>query len=301
MSELFRTVLNASFQGSVVICAVMVARLALRKAPKKYICILWMLAMLRLLMPLSLESSLSLQPEGEVVTETQWRQLQTYGQILPEDGTMELPAEIEADKDSNWATVAPNIWMIGMVGMLLYSLLSYVALKFQLREAIRISDNIWESDRIRTAFVLGYFRPLIYLPYGLKPEYRELVLEHERCHLKRLDHWLKLIMFVVLSVHWFNPLAWAAYALLCTDTEFACDELVIRDMDLGQRKLYSAALLACGNNVQFAVSPVGFGEKPIKKRIVAVLNYQKPTLWVKLLAIGAAVAIAVCFLTNPKV
>ena len=130
--------------------------------------------------------------------------------------------------------------------------------------------------------------------------YRELVLQHERCHLKRLDHWVKLLMFVALAVHWFNPLVWLAYVLLCWDTEYACDELVIRDMSLEERKHYSAALLACSSKLSYlTASAVPFGEKPIKRRIKAVLRYRKPALWATVLAISALILVAVCFLTNP--
>jgi beta-lactamase regulating signal transducer with metallopeptidase domain len=190
--------------------------------------------------------------------------------------------------------------MLGAALLLFYSVISYAVLKIRLREAVRIGPEVWESDRIDTAFVLGYVRPRIYLPMRVQGIYRELMLLHERCHLKRLDHWLKLFGFVTLAVHWFNPLVWLAYVMLCWDAEFACDELVIIDMDLEQRKCYSAALLACSSKVSFpGASLVAFGEKPIKRRIRAVLRYRKPTQWVTVLAILSIIAVAVCFMTNP--
>lgn len=276
MGEWFRHVLNASFRGSIVIAVVVVLRMLLMRAPKKYICLLWILTGFRLLMPFAIESNLSLLPAQEMVTDMQWQQLHRYGQLLP------------------------LLWMVGAALLLFYSVISYAVLKIRLRESIRIGPEVWESDRIDTAFVLGYVRPRIYLPMRIRENYRELMLRHERCHLKRMDHWLKLFGFVALAVHWFNPLVWMAYVLLCRDTEFACDELVIADMNLDQRKCYSAALLACSSKAGFlGASPVAFGEKPIKQRIRAVLRYRKPAQWVTILAILSIIAVAVCFLTNP--
>lgn len=276
MSELFRNILNVSVQGSIVIAVVLILRPLLWKAPKKYICLLWVLVGLRLLNPFPIESGLSLQPRAEVISEVQWQTLIQRGDFLP------------------------LLWMVGAAAMLFYSLISYAMLKFRLREAVRVGPEVWESDRIDTAFVLGYIRPSIYLPMDLDGLYRELVLRHERCHLKRLDHWVKLLMFVALAAHWFNPLVWMAYVLLCWDAEYACDELVVRDMDLEQRKLYSSALLACSSKGHYlTASAVPFGEKPIKRRIRAVLQYRKPAVWVTALAIGALIIVAVCFLTNP--
>ena len=276
MGALFRDVLNASARGSIVIAVALVLRALLRKAPKKYNCYLWILTGLRLLNPFPLESSLSLLPRAVMLSEGQWQALAHFGDSLP------------------------MAWMLGAAVLLFYSVITYVALKLRLREAIRIGPEVWESDRIDTAFVLGYIRPSIYLPMRIQGLYRELMLKHERGHLKRLDHWLKLFGFVALAVHWFNPLVWMAYVLLCWDVEFACDELVISDMDLQQRKQYSEALLACSSKGSFlGATPVAFGEKPISQRIRAVLQYRKPALWVSALAIAALILVALCFLTNP--
>ena len=276
MDTLFGHVLSASARGSIVIAVALALRALLRRAPKKYICYLWILTGLRLLNPFPPESAWSLQPRGLMLSMGQWQALEQYGNNLS------------------------ILWMLGAAAMLFYSVITYVALKLRLREAIRIGPEVWESDRIDTAFVLGYIRPSIYLPMRIQGLYRELMLKHERCHLKRLDHWLKLFGFVALAVHWFNPLVWMAYVLLCWDVEFACDELVISDMDLEQRKHYSEALLACSSKGSFlGATPVAFGEKPISQRIRAVLGYRKPALWVSALAIGALVLVAICFLTNP--
>ena len=326
MSELFRNMLNASAQGSIVIAAVILLRPVLKRAPRKYICLLWILAGIRLLMPFSLESSLSLQPRQEMVTESQWQQLQQFGTVLPEDAPMELPREEipvvmpqepaklpenstveeelpreepEVEFRINWAAVLPGLWLAGAGGMALYGVFSYVLLKRRIREAVRLEDGTWETDRIGTAFILGYFRPRIYLPMGMGEDQRSLILKHEQTHLKRLDHWTKLIGFLALAVHWFNPLVWIAYWMLCQEIELACDEAVVAGMDLSQRKCYSAALLTFSTKGHLAC-PVAFGEKPVKRRIKAVLNYRKPAFWLTLCAIAAIAFVAVSLLTSPK-
>ena len=326
MSELFRNMLNASAQGSIVIAAVILLRPVLKRAPRKYICLLWILAGIRLLMPFSLESSLSLQPRQEMVTESQWQQLQQFGTVLPEHAPMEMPQEEipvvmpqepaelpenstvmealpreepEAEFRINWAAVLPGLWLAGAGGMALYGVISYVLLKRRIREAIRLEDGTWETDRIGTAFILGYFRPRIYLPMGMGEDQRALILKHEQTHLKRLDHWTKLIGFLALAVHWFNPLVWIAYWMLCQEIELACDEAVVAGMDLSQRKCYSAALLTFSTKGHLAC-PVAFGEKPVKRRIKAVLNYRKPAFWLTLCAIAAIAFVAVSLLTVPK-
>ena len=277
MSELFPNVLNGTIRGSIVIIVVLLLRLLLHRGPKKYICLLWVLVGFRLLNPFSIESGLSLQPNSDDLTQVLWRELSRFGQVVP------------------------VVWLVGAAVLLFYSVISYTVLKWRLREAIRIGPDVWESDRIDTAFILGYIRPSIYLPMHIQGPYRQMMLQHERCHLKRLDHWLKLLMFVTLAVHWFNPLVWVTYVLLCWDAEFACDELVISNMDLQERKAYSAALLACSSKDSFlGASPVAFGEKPIRRRIRAVLQYRKPALWVTVLSICAVILVAMCLLTNPK-
>ena len=327
MSELFRNMLNASAQGSIVIAVLILLRPVLKRAPRKYYCLLWILAGIRLLMPFSLESSLSLQPRQEMVTESQWQQLQQFGTVLPEHAPMELPREEipvvmpqepaelpenstvaealpreepEVEFHINWAAVLPGLWLAGAGGMALYGVISYVLLKRRIREAIRLEDGTWETDRIGTAFILGYFRPRIYLPMGMGEDQRALILKHEQTHLKRLDHWTKLIGFLALAVHWFNPLVWIAYWMLCQEIELACDEAVVAGMDLSQRKCYSAALLTFSTKGHLAC-PVAFGEKPVKRRIKAVLNYRKPAFWLTLCAIAAIAFVAVSLLTVPKV
>ena len=271
MNEVLRGVLKISAQGSIVIVVVLLVRLLLGKAPRKYICLLWILAGLRLLVPFHIESSLSLQPRLDLTGP-----VQAYGDLLG------------------------NIWIVGIAGMLFYSIVSYALLKWRLRESIRIDGQIWESDRIDTAFVLGYFQPRIYLPMSLSEAHRQMVLLHEQGHLKRMDHWLKLMGFMTLSVHWFNPVVWLGYVLYCWDTELACDEAVVASMDLAQRKGYSAALVACSSKRSYlTMTPVPFGDKPVRKRIRAVLNYREPGRIAGMVALVVTVILAVCFLTDP--
>ena len=269
MTQFLENLLTASFHGSIVILAVILLRLVLRKTPKKYICMLWLLSGIRLLLPIEIRTELSLQP------------------------SIALPFEMA------WPAVLPWIW--GAVACLfgIYSAVSYLKLKNQVREAVRIRGG-WESDRIDTAFILGFIKPRIYIPMGMNRQARKHILEHERTHLDKGDHWIKMIGFLALSLHWFNPLVWVAYILLCKDIEMACDERVVQFMELEERKSYSAALIACSSKqMHFAASPVAFGEVSVKQRILSVLNYKKPSFWISLLGVVAFFFVAVCLVTSP--
>lgn len=322
MRDLFLKVLEASLDGSIVIAVVLLLRLVLKKAPKKYVCLLWILAGLRLLVPFHVESQLSLQPKEQPVAQEAWQQLEDYGQILsesdpvdvgqapPEQNSIADPAEpqdvsgedveVTVSYEINWAVLAPYIWLAVACGLGLYSLLSYLRLKRRVREAVKLPEGAWECAGLDTAFILGFFRPRIYIPTGLSSENQQFILDHERTHLKRGDHWVKLLGFIALAVHWFNPLVWVAYVLLCRDIEMACDEQVVKNLDLSARKAYSAALLSCSSGrAHYAACPVAFGEVSVKSRIKSVLNYRRPRFWISLIAIAAILFVAVCFLTDP--
>lgn len=326
MSAVFVKALTASFYGSIVIGAVLLLRLGLRKAPKKYVCLLWLLAFARLLMPFEIESGLSLQPKTVPVNQVQWQELEDNGTILavgiPMDQTEEaeleatgIPAQVPVQTPSasdseenvevtveyalNWAVAIPWLWLVGICAMGVYTLTSYIRLKRSVREAVRCA-GVWECAGLETAFILGFVRPRIYVPVGMTREDRELVLKHERTHLARGDHWFKLAGYLALAVHWFNPLVWAAYILLCRDVEMACDERVVRNMGLAERKKYSAALLSCSaNRVHLGACPVAFGEISVKERIRKVLNYKKPGFWICLVCVAAIAVVAVCLMTSP--
>ena len=331
MEELFRNVLTASFHGSIVIVAVFLLRLALKKTPKKFLCFLWLLAGLRLLMPFEIRSDLSLQPEvedipyvaqirqEEQVSQTPLQPMappviepvtevyatpdlvpEGYYDMILEEAVPEEPAEVIPEEPGpDLLSLIPWVWLGVACCFGVYILFSYVTLKLRVRDAIRIKGG-WESDRIDTAFILGFIRPKIYIPMGLPLSVRKHILAHERTHLEKGDHWFKMIGFLALAVHWFNPLVWVAYILLCKDIEMACDERVVQFMDLEERKSYSAALLCCSTNkVHFAACPVAFGEVSVKERIKTVLSYKKPGFWISLLGVIAIVFVAVCLLTSP--
>ena len=274
MIPFLTNLLTASVHGSIVILAVLVLRLILRRAPRKYICFLWLLAGLRLLMPIEIRSDLSLQPQS-------------------------VPAEELVTAGMNLTGLLPIFWGAVACCFGLYSLVSYLRLKGKVRDAVRIRGG-WESDRIDTAFILGFIKPRIYIPMGMTRENRKYILEHERTHLDKGDHWIKMIGFLALALHWFNPLVWLAYVCLCRDIEVACDERVIQFMELEERKGYSAALLSCtAKQPHYMASPVAFGEVSVKQRILSVLKYKKPAFWISLLCVLAIGFVAVCLLTSP--
>ena len=270
MAQFLNNLVTASIHGSIVILAVILLRLLLRKTPKKYICLLWLLAGIRLLMPIEIRSDLSLQPE------------------------FSLPVDL------NLPGILPWIWGIVAICFGIYSWISYIKLKAKVREAVRIRGG-WECDRIDTAFILGFLKPQIYIPMGMNRQARKHILEHERTHLDKGDHWIKMIGFLALALHWFNPLVWIAYIMLCKDIEMACDERVVQFMELEERKSYSASLLSCSSRqMHFSANPVAFGEVSVKQRILSVLNYKKPSFWISMLGVVAFFFVAVCLLTSPE-
>ena len=274
MEQFLRNLLTASIHGSVVILAVILLRLILRKTPKKYICLLWLLAGIRLLIPIEIRSDLSLQP------------------------SFTLPAF--RFSGAGWAAVLPWLWGFVAAGFAVFSLVSYGKLKRRVKDAVRVRGG-WESDKIDTAFILGFIKPRIYIPKGMTKTSQKYILEHERTHMDKGDHWIKMIGFLALALHWFNPLVWVAYILLCKDIEMACDERVVQFLELDERKSYSAALLSCSSRqLHLSANPVAFGEVSVKQRILNVLNYKKPSFWLSLLGVIAFFFVALCLLTSPE-
>ena len=273
MEGFVENLLTASFHGSVLILVVLVIRLVLWKTPKKYICLLWLLAGIRLLLPIEIRSDLSLQPR------------------------FALPALPEG----SWRVWLICLWAVIAAGFGVYSLVSYRKLKQRVRGAVPTRGG-WESDHIDTAFILGFVKPKILIPTGMSSQSRRYILAHERTHLDKGDHWIKMIGFLALALHWFNPLVWVAYICLCKDIEMACDQRVVQFMEVEERKSYSSALLSCSSRrFHLAASPVAFGEVNVKKRIISVLNYKKPSFWISLLGVLAFFFVAICFLTSPAV
>ncbi len=334
MTALFYAVLKASFQGSIVILAVLALRLVLRKAPKSLFCLLWLLAGLRLALPFEIQSSLSLQPNYDFAAQNVLQTpdaetgrediLNDHGDVLVGIQTApQSPAETPTLPGDSWennqsedilygeeggtvtaltlADIAAPIWLLGVACMAAASAVSYIRLKRRVRESCRIENGCFTCPGLDTAFVLGFLPPKIYLPAGLTEQEKTFIYDHENTHIARHDHWYKLLGYLVLSIHWFNPLVWVGYSLLCRDIELACDEHVVRNMSLAERKAYSAALLSCGSHTaRLAACPVAFGESNPKKRILNVLNYKRPTFWITLLAVIAVVFVGVCLLTSPK-
>lgn len=315
MNTLFQNVLTASFHGSIVIAAVLALRLLLgRAAPKKYLCYLWVLAGLRLIMPFDIQSNLSLQPQTPPEAAIRWEQpasmwksagdteespqLPTYDLPEEESATPALPSS-PTPSGISLQRVLPYLWLTVAVAFLGYNLYCYLSLRRRVRPAKKIAGG-WETDGIETAFILGFVRPQIYIPTGMSPETQKYILAHERTHLDKADHWVKMLGFLALTIHWFNPLVWIAYLLLCKDIEMACDERVVQFMELSERKAYSTALLNCSTSgVHHAASPVAFGEVNVKNRIKSILNYRSPSFWSGLLSVIAIIFVTVCLLTNP--
>lgn len=312
MAELLISYLRISFSASVMILAVLLVRPILRKAPRNITCLLWLLVALRLLLPFVLESPISLQPRpiSEVgsVTEVVSQPILPAPDVLPEAQSSQetqlqqsvTEVQTHASVNNQPLTVMTILWCIGGLGLLIYAAVSLAVLHHRVRDAIRCPDGVWESDRIADAFLLGYWKPRIYLPIILPHGDREMVVAHERSHQSRGDQWWKLLGLICLSIHWFNPLVWLSFWLMCRDIEEACDEKVIRNLDLEKRKHYSMALLNSGKRLSgFLSYPVSFGEVDLKHRIKSVLSYRKPSLWITMGAVTMAVAIGVCFMTNP--
>lgn len=314
METVFLKLLNMSITGSVMILAVIAARLLLKRAPRWSICLLWGLVALRLICPVTIRSNLSLIHNSEPITQ------EVISEQLPLVPIIAEPIEHEIVNDTPEMTVipqqtvevvpkkqAPNVleiagyvWLSGVAALLVYSVISYLKLKYRVRTATPLEKNIRQSEYVTSPFVLGVFRPMIYLPYGLKQTHQEHIVAHERSHIGRGDHLIKPVSFMILSVHWFNPFVWVAYILLCRDIEAACDERVISKMTLEQRQAYSATLLHYGvKRRQIAACPVAFGETGIKGRIKNVMNYKKPTAGLIVISILLSLLLAGCFMTDP--
>ena len=311
MDAIFLKLVNMSLTAGWLILAVFALRLVLKKAPKWTRCALWCMVGLRLVFPFSIESALSLIPSAETISpDIGYAQTpgitsgipalnQAVNPIISESLSPTVGASVNPLQV--WTTVAGYVWLAGIAAMLLYTAISYFRLRRKVDTAVLLRDNIRQSENVESPFILGLFRPLIYLPFNMTDEDMANVLAHENAHLKRCDHLIKPLAFLLLTVYWFNPLVWLAYILLCRDIELACDERVVKDLGEQERRDYSAALLVCSvSRKSIAACPLAFGEVGVKERIKSVLNYKKPALWIIVVAIVACIVLAVCFLTNPK-
>ena len=339
MANFFLEIVNMSITASYLIVAVIVLRLVLAKAPKWIRGILWGLVGIRLVMPFSFESMFSLLPgKSPIPTGTVQStatgtdagapsvmlDFNTSAGAAPQSTDMAgtfVPVEEAAQAASiSWTDILAIVWLVGMVVMLAYCIISYLRLKQRVADAVIYSGDlcadghkekafekrgkkylIYQSEKVASPFVLGFFKPEIYVPFQMAAEDMECVIAHEKAHITRKDHWIKPIAFMLLSFYWFNPLVWVAYILLCRDNELACDEKVIKEMGENHKKAYSKALLKCSApGRMISACPLAFGEVGVKKRIVNVLNYKKPAFWIILVSLLLCGVVAVCFMTKPK-
>ncbi len=310
MSELFLHIFNTGLSASWLILAVLAVRMTLKKAPRSLICGLWAIVGVYLLCPISIEAPFSLVPSTEIISpESMYAAApEITSGVAIIDNAMN-PGFTEAFRTDGlasvnplqiWAAVCANLWLLGVLFMVGWAVFSWLRIRRQTAEAIHSCENIWLCDRIGTPFILGLLRPRIYLPSGLEGSVAAHVIAHEKAHLARRDHWWKPLGYLLLSMFWFQPLLWVSYSLLCRDIELACDERVIRDMSMEEKKGYSSALLRCSvPRRMIAACPLAFGEVGIKARIKSVLNYRKPGFWLVMIAVVLVIVLAACFLTSP--
>ena len=327
MQAVFLELIKLSLIGSLFAGAVMLVRLIFPKTPRWIFCLLWGVVALRLICPLSIESSISLVPDriasGQIIASVGNEYIGDVDIIRENDAAYDSAVEagrqpvysedgyyVVTEKDSleipktvgeTLYPVLSWIWAVGTVSMLIYTVVSFLVLRRKMAEATRLRDNIWQCERVDSPFVLGFIKPKIYLPYAITDSDMANVIAHEQAHIHRRDHWWKPIGFVLLSLHWFNPVLWLAYVMLCRDIEAACDEKVIKHMEKDEMRAYSTALLNCSvNRRRIAACPLAFGEVGVKERVKTVMNYKKPAFWIVIAAVALCIVVAVCFLTNPK-
>ena len=314
MYYIFTRILNTSITASILVLAVMFVRFCLKRMPRKFICVLWGFVALRLICPISISSSLSALNLLHEKTDSsgQVEYFQYNEKAEKPELILEVPALVNDDLSTDSMTVGTRtsniylptvmcIWILGIGGMQIYSLIGYYRLRKETKASIVCRDNIYVCDDIHSPFILGVIRPRIYLPSGMSETVKGNVIAHELAHIKRLDYIWKPLGFLLLSVHWFNPVMWGAYVLLCKDIEAACDEKVITGMDKDSIASYSEALLSCASQRRkITACPIAFGETDVRGRVKNIINYKKPAFWILCISVVACIAVGICFLTNPK-
>lgn len=323
MSRIFSTLLTMSIGAAWLILIVILLRLLLKQAPKWVNCVLWGFVGLRLVCPFVPESRFSLMPgvfrmqhrygsaadltlaqtpvSGGNLSQTVVDGAGAAGLTGIQTGAGAVTTGFREEWIQQFLSVGSILWLVGVIVMLGYAVYSYLRVRRQVSEAIWLRENLWICDQVRSPFILGLFRPKIYLSSGMEEAQLPYVIAHEQAHLRRGDQWWKPFGFVLLMIHWYNPFVWVAYILFCRDLELACDESAVRDLTLEERKSYSYALLSCSMQRRLVtVCPLAFGEVGVKKRVKEVLNYKKPSFWILLAAVVVCVIVAVCFLTDPK-
>ena len=311
MSAFFLKIVNMSISASWLVLAVLLLRLVLKKAPKWVSVLLWGFVAVRLICPISIESMLSLIPSAETISPEimmDWTPEISTG--IGSLDTVVNPIITESFAPKPYASANPlqilipvcgNLWLLGILVMLVYTAVSYILLRRKVATAILLKNNVYQSENVGSPFVLGVIKPKIYLPFQMDGQSLEHVIAHEESHIRRRDHWWKPAGFLLLAIHWFNPMVWLGYTLLCRDIELACDEKVIRQMDNESKADYTQALVACSVNRRgIAACPLAFGEVGVKERVKSVMHYRKPAFWIIIVSVFSCIAVAVCFLTNPK-
>ena len=310
MSELFLSIFNTAVTAGWLVLAVLVARLLLKNAPGWSKCALWAIVGLRLIWPFELESIVSLVPSAQTLPPAELYDYtpEIHTGIYAVNSTIN-PVFTETFLSGPQNSVNPLqvvvmvasvLWIIGMVAMAGYALVSYLRLRHRVSVSMPAGEGVYLCDTISSPFILGLVKPKIYLPSDLPQEQWDAILSHERAHLARRDHWWKPLGFALLTVFWFHPLLWVAYVLLCRDVELACDEKVIKTLSPEEKQAYSQTLLECSVPRKWITAcPLAFGETSVKQRIKAVLHYKKPTLWIIIAALVSCSVLAVCFLTDP--
>lgn len=311
MSEVFLKIVNMSISASWIVLAVLLLRLLLKKAPKWISVILWGIVAIRLICPFSIESVMSLIPSAETISPEIMMEANpsintgipiinnTINPII--NNSFTPTPEASANPLQIWIPILSVVWITGIAILLAYTLISYWRVRRKVRTAVLLRDNVYQSEAVVSPFVLGVIKPKIYIPFNMGKQDEELVIAHEQAHINRKDHWWKPLGFLILTLHWFNPLMWLGYVLLCRDIEIACDEKVVKELTNEQRADYSQALLTCSvNRRMIAACPLAFGEVGIKERVKSVLNYKKPAFWIIVVSVIAIVIASICLLTNPK-
>ena len=309
MTDGFLTILNMSLTAGYVILFILLIRLPLKKAPKVISYAFWSVAAFRLLCPFSFESILSLIPmnTSPIPQNIMYQQTpQINSGITAVDSFVNrfLPAPVatqSANPLQTYAQIGSYIWLLGIAVMLTYSIVSVLLLKSSLKRAQSLEGNLYEADNLKTPFVLGVFRPRIFIPAGLSEEEKSYIIRHEQTHIRRLDHIIKPFAFLVLSIHWFNPLVWIAFVLMGTDMELSCDERVLKEMGVNIKKAYSASLLSLATEKRIINGcPVAFSEGNVRGRIKNVLNYKRPAFWAMTAAVIAVICVGIGLMANPK-
>ena len=305
MDSLFLTILNMSITGAFVIVAICLARLSLKRAPKMISYCLWAVAGFRLVFPFSIESMFSLIPFNNTVIPSEFTtqavpHINNSIPVIDSAVSSILPAATASTSPLQTLTmIGAYVWLAVSVTMVTYGVVSYIRLKIRMRSATRIEENIYEIDTIKSPFVLGVFKPEIYIPSNLNKQEYDYIILHEQTHIRRRDHINKVAAYIILCVHWFNPLAWVAFLLMSIDMEMSCDECVLKSIGIDTKKKYSLTLLSQASNRNIiGISPLAFSEGGLKTRIRNVLNFKKIPLGIVIIAIVLTIALSVGLTLN---